>query len=197
MEHPVNWMDFVLMAMDKLIWPATLICVLLILREPLRLLLPFAQSIKFKEFEVNFSQELDNATVQASAALPKYNPPVHLNKNDRLKLNADFLPNQSILQAWKSVETSAEALLINQQPQLSIPEKQRYKFMGEHLLKLQLITQKQGNLFHELRQLRNKVAHAKNYSVNSVLAVQYIELCLALVEYLDQAHQDRHQAKAS
>lgn len=185
------------MAMDKLIWPATLIGVLLILREPLRLLLPFAQSIKFKEFEVNFSQELDNATAQANAALPKYHPPAHLSVSQRLKQNASFLPNQSILQAWKSVEASAESLLLNQQPQLTIPEKQRYKFMGEHLLQQQLITQKQANLFHELRQLRNKVAHAKNYSVNSVLAVQYIELCLALVEYLDQAHQDTHQTKAS
>lgn len=188
MEHPENWMDFILMAMDKLIWPATLIGVLLILREPLRLLLPFAQSIKFKEFEVNFSQELDNATAQANAALPKYHPPAHLSVSQRLKQNASFLPNQSILQAWKSVEASAESLLLNQQPQLTIPEKQRYKFMGEHLLQQQLITQKQANLFHELRQLRNKVAHAKNYSVNSVLAVQYIELCLALVEYLNQSN---------
>ncbi len=197
MEHPVNWMDFILMAMDKLIWPATLICILLILREPLRLLLPFAQSIKFKEFEVNFSQELDNASAQASDALPQYNPPALFNKVDRLKQNADFLPNQSILQAWKSVEASAEALLMKHQPHLSIPENQRYKFMGEHLLQLQLITQKQSNLFHELRQLRNKVAHAKNYSVNSELAVQYIELCLALVEYLDQPHQTLQSAKAS
>ena len=197
MEHPVNWMDFILMAMDKLIWPATLICVLLILREPLRLLLPFAQSIKFKEFEVNFSQELDNASAQASDALPKYNPPTRLTKVDRLKQNADFLPNQSILQAWKSVEASAEALLMKHQPQLNIPENQRYKFMGEHLLQLQLITQKQSNLFHELRQLRNKVAHAKNYSVNSELAVQYIDLCLALVEYLGQSHQTLQSAKAS
>ena len=69
MEHPVNWMEFTLLAMDKLIWPMTLISVLLILREPLRLLLPFAQSIKFKEFEMNFSQELDCATEQANQAL--------------------------------------------------------------------------------------------------------------------------------
>jgi len=196
-EHPVNWMEFTLLAMDKLIWPATLICVLLILREPLRLLLPFAQSIKFKEFEVSFSQELDQVSEQASQALPKYHPPATPNKSQRLIQNAGFLPNQSILEAWKSVDASAQTLLLSQQPHIIIPEKLRYKFMGEHLLQLQLITQKQANLFHELRQLRNKVAHAKNFSVNSALAVQYIELCLALVEYLNQAQQSFQNVQAS
>jgi hypothetical protein len=190
-------MEFTLLAMDKVIWPATLICVLLILREPLRLLLPFAQSIKFKEFEVSFSQELEQVSEQATDALPKYNPPASPIKSQRLIQNAGVLPNQSILEAWKSVDASAQALLLSQQPNIKIPEKQRYKFMGEHLLQSQLITQKQAKLFHELRQLRNKVAHAKNYSVNSVLAVQYIELCLALVEYLDQAHSNFKSAQAS
>lgn len=48
-----------------------------------------------------------------------------------------------------------------------------------------LINTKQGKLFSELRQLRNRVAHAVNYEVAKAEAIQYIELCFKLIEHLN------------
>ena len=174
----MHWMDFTLALIDKLIWPCIIMIAILTLQKPLQALLPLAQSIKYKDFELNFSQQLSKIRQQASEDLP----PLKQNNKTSILENARFLPNQSILQAWENLDTSAQSLLIKHLPNIHIEEKQRYKFIGQSLLSHHLITNKQAKLFHELRQLRNKVAHAPDYEVNTVLALQYIELCFALIE---------------
>ena len=63
-----------------------------------------------------------------------------------------------------------------------------YKFVGEALTREKIISEKHAKLFHELRQLRNKVSHAPNFEVNSVLAKQYIEVCFALIDELSDSN---------
>ncbi len=177
----MHWMEFTLALVDKLTWPSIIVIALLVLQKPLQALLPLAQRVKYKDFELNFSQQLEKISEQASADLP---PLPTVNKMSLIK-NAQFLPNQSILQAWMKIDKSAEMLLLKHLPHIHIHDKQRYKFIGQSLLGHNLITNKQAKLFHELRQLRNKVAHAPDYEVNTVLALQYIELCFALIEALE------------
>ena len=174
----MHWMEFTLAVIDKITWPGIVLIALLILHKPLQALLPSTQSVKYKDFELNFSQQLEKISEQASTDLPPL-PPI-----DKLTLtkNAQFLPNQSILQAWVKVDKSAEQLLLKHLPNIHIHQEQRYKFIGQSLLNHHLITNKQAKLFNELRQLRNKVAHAPDYEVNTVLALQYIDLCFALIE---------------
>ena len=174
----MHWTEFTLALVDKLTWPCIIVIVLLILQKPLQVLLPFTQSLKYKDFELNFSQQLNKISKQASDDLP----PLAANDKTTIIKNAQFLPNQSILQAWINVDNGAEQLLLKHLPNIHIHDQQRYKFIGQSLLSHHLITNKQAKLFHELRQLRNKVAHAPDYEVNTVLALQYIELCFALIE---------------
>jgi len=177
----MHWMDFTLALVDKLTWPGIIVITLITLQKPLQALLPLAKRVKYKDFELNFSQQLEKISEQASTDIPPL-PPI-----DKVTLtkNAQFLPNQSILQAWVKVDKGAEQLLLKHLPHIHIQQEQRYKFIGQSLLGHNLITNKQAKLFHELRQLRNKVAHAPDYEVNTVLALQYIELCFALIEALE------------
>ena len=177
----MGWMEFVLQLTNLLVWPFTLIVSLFLLRSPLSLLIPFAESIKYKDFELQFSQELEQVSRQASDAIPTF-------KFETASLEhgpiADFLPNASILSAWSSLDKTAQQTLLNYDANLKIPADQPYKYVGKALLDNHLISQKQSKIFHDLRVLRNKVAHAKNYRISSVLAKQYIEVCEALTESL-------------
>jgi hypothetical protein len=177
----MNWMEFVLQLTGQLVWPTTLIICLYLLRSPLSLLIPFAESIKYKDFELQFSQELEQVSQQASDAIPAFNYEIQSLEQDRI---SDFLPNASILTAWAKLDQAAKETLLNFDSSIHIPKDQPYKYVGQALLENQLINQKQSKLFHELRSLRNKVAHAKNYRISSVLAKQYIEVCSALTEAL-------------
>lgn len=175
-------MAFILDLAELCIWPITIITCLLIVRAPLGLLIPFAQSIKYKDFELQFSQELNQVSDQAQQVL-------HVEVStapslDQLLQHANHLPNHSIFQAWSSLETCCRNLLLEHKPNIIIPDDRPYKFVGEALTREKIISEKHAKLFHELRQLRNKVSHAPNFEVNSVLAKQYIEVCFALIDEL-------------
>ncbi len=193
----MNWMGFVLDFAELTVWPFTLVMTLLILRKPLNLLLPFAQSIKYKDFELQFCQDLNAVSEQASEALPALQTfkPIELSTEQGLLKNAQFLPNHSILEAWSVLEKQSELLLLSKLPNINIPTQTRYKFIGQNLLENNIISAKQAKLFHELRQLRNKVAHAHNYQVNTVLALQYIKLCFAMKNSLTQKVPVSHTAQ--
>lgn len=52
------WMQFLIELIDKLIWPIVAIFCIYRLHRPLAALIPLAKKLKFKEFEVEFGQEL-------------------------------------------------------------------------------------------------------------------------------------------
>lgn len=178
-------MEFILDFAELCIWPITLISCLLIVRAPLGLLIPFAQSIKYKDFELQFSQELSQVSQQAQQVLPNLQFEMDVNNSlTQLLQHANHLPNHSIFQAWANLNLCARNILIQHQPHIVIPSHQPYKFVGEALINQHLISEKHAKLFHELRQLRNKVAHAPNFEVSTMLAKQYVEVCFALIDAL-------------
>ena len=173
----MGWMEFTLELVNQLVWPITLVICLYLLRSPLSLLIPFAESIKYKDFELQFSQELEQVSQQASEAIPAFSIESSPLKQERI---ADFLPNASILSAWNALDQAAQQKLLSYDASISIPADQPYKYVGKALLENNLISQKQSKIFHDLRVLRNKVAHAENFQISGKLAKQYIEVCDAL-----------------
>lgn len=177
----MGWMEFTLELVNQLVWPVTLVTCLYLMRSPLSLLIPFAESIKYKDFELQFSQELEQVSQQASEAIPTFSFENSALKQTRI---ADFLPNASILSAWNTLDQAAQRKLLSFDSSITIPTDQPYKYVGKTLLDNNLISQKQSKVFHDLRVLRNKVAHAKNYRISSVLAKQYGDVCAALTQSL-------------
>lgn len=178
----MSWMDFILDLAELTIWPLTLIVSLYLLRSPLSLLIPFAESLKYKDFELQFSQQLNAVSQEAHETINTFKGN---NPEQELVNNAHHLPNHSILEAWSHLDLAARAQLLAHDTTIEIPEQQPYKFVGKTLLEKNIITAKQSKLFHELRKLRNKVAHAQGFEVNSVLAKQYIEVCFALARSIE------------
>lgn len=177
----MNWMDFILDILELCIWPFTLLTSLYLLRSPLSLLLPFTESIKYKDLELQFSHDLNLAREHAQQALPSYE---HGFDRQSLLDNSQYLPNHSVLEAWAYLSMSTQKLLLDHFPDTEMPTQQTYKFVGQTLLDNKLFTEKQAKLFHELRQLRNKVAHASGFEISGVLARQYIDMCFAFNESL-------------
>ncbi|WP_076416034.1 DUF4145 domain-containing protein [Shewanella sp. UCD-KL12] len=177
----MNWMEFVIQLFDKLAWPVALLICVFSLKRPISKLIPLAKKFKFKELEVEFGQELKAISQKAEGAFPE----LKYDSKSLLIASANNLPNSAVLEAWEAVDTASEALIKAKKINIKLDLNTRYKHIESILLRENLINTKQGKLFSELRQLRNRVAHAVGYEIGKVEAVQYIELCFKLVSHLE------------
>ncbi|GIU49234.1 hypothetical protein TUM4438_32420 [Shewanella sairae] len=176
----MSWMQFIIELLDKLIWPAVMVFAVLNLKRPLSKLIPLAKKLKFKDLEVEFGQGLKAVTEQAQGVFPE----LKTDKKTLLIASANSLPNSAILEAWEQVDLAAEQLIKSHCDNITLDKNTRYKHIENILINEALINTKQGKLFSELRQLRNRVAHAVGYEVGKAEAIQYIELCFKLIEHL-------------
>lgn len=172
--------QFIIELTDKLAWPLVAVMALAMLKRPLEELLPLAKRLKYKDLEVEFDQVLQAVSRDAAGVFPE----LEQDQRSRLIATVKHLPNAAVLEAWDEVDVAAETLIRQQVKDVDLAVNTRYKTMGTILARQELLDTKKVKLFHELRQLRNKVAHAENFSVGPAEAVQYIELCLRLVEHL-------------
>ncbi|ABV38696.1 conserved hypothetical protein [Shewanella sediminis HAW-EB3] len=177
----MDWMQFVVALADKLAWPVVLVFGVITLKGPISKLIPLAKKLKFKDLEVEFGQELKAISQKVEGAFPAL-------KQDRkivLIATANHLPNSAVIEAWDEVDIAAEILIKSRCQNIELSVDTRYKHIESILIKEELINTKQGKLFNELRQLRNRVAHAVGYEVGRAEAMQYIELCFTLIEHLN------------
>lgn len=188
----MNWMQFTLEAMDRLIWPLAILACLLLMRKPMSRLIPLAKRFKFQGLEVEFHQELRAASLKARAAFPE----LMADRKCLLLSSADNLPNASVLEAWRAVDEAAEEVIRQRKLEVDLNSETRYKEIETVLVDQGLIDTKKGKLFSELRQLRNKVAHARGFVVGKAEAMQYIELCFRLVDHLDQLRVNNKESRA-
>ncbi|MBN3562236.1 hypothetical protein [Aliamphritea spongicola] len=180
----MNHMQFIIELADKLAWPLVALVALVMLKRPLEDLLPLAKRLKYKDLEVEFGQVLQAVSRDAAGVFPE----LEQDRRSRLIATVKHLPNAAVLEAWDEVDNAAETLIRQQVSEVDLAVDTRYKTMGTILARQALLDTKKVKLFHELRQLRNKVAHAENFTVGPAEAVQYIELCLKLVDHLNAVH---------
>jgi uncharacterized protein YutE (UPF0331/DUF86 family) len=55
----------------------------------------------------------------------------------------------------------------------------------EVLVRGKIIDQRRGKILNDLRQLRNKVVHATDFTLSTEQAKKYIDLSIKLRQYLD------------
>jgi len=175
-------MQFIVGLLDKVAWPLVVVFGIYAMRVPLTQLIPLLKKLKYKELELEFGEELIEAVKSAEVAFPD----LKHDKKSLLIATAGRLPNISIMEAWKVVDDAAELLIKSKRNDVDLDVPTRYKLIQNILVKGRFIDIKKGKLFDELRQLRNKVAHAQDYSVGKAEAEQYIELCFKLRDHFEE-----------
>ncbi len=177
----MTWTEAIVEIVHTLAWPAVVLLSIFALRKPLTQLIPLARKVTYKDLEIEFGQKLKAAAEQARGAFPE----IDQDERSRLIASTEHLPNAAILEAWTAVETATERLIRSRKPDADLNSDTRYKLMEEILVGEEIIDIKKGKLFNELRQLRNKVAHAADFQVAQSEAIQYIELCFKLADHFN------------
>ncbi|EAR08988.1 DUF4145 domain-containing protein [Reinekea blandensis] len=166
--------------LDVLIWPVIVLTGLFLFRQPLLERLSHANKLKYKDLEIEFSEDIQTVQQVAQQAFPIQQQDIKA----QLLARAVHFPSTTIRDAWREVDQAALALLQLHDADDDISDDTRFKDIADALMDENLLSTKQIKLFHELRRLRNKAAHAEDFTVSTADAIQYVELCFRVIDSL-------------
>ncbi len=160
-----------------LTWPATLIVVLLLMRKPLVCLIPFMRKLKFKEFEMEFSEQVQalksEAQIDETSGID--NPAMNI---------LSFSTRAAVLEAWMELESVAASLAASNWNTSSLSPFKNYAKLGHYLHQCGVLSDSQLKSFDELRKLRNQLVHTEEVELTENDAKAYIMIASSLVNQI-------------
>ncbi len=176
---------FISEIVKALAWPSALISLVFLLRKPIIELVPLMKKLKYKEFELEFSQEIQALQSEAIDALPKKDkhPLLDMATSKALDL-VSYSTRAAIIEAWIELEAAAvetASSFWNQSPNDVFRNDPK---LGEYLHQCKVLDDKQLVIYKKLRQLRNKSAHAEELSLSENDAKAYVEMASNLTRHI-------------
>jgi hypothetical protein len=161
-----------------------LVGLVLVLRKPIRGLLPLLQRLKYKELEIEFGRRVEEVKQELAQELPPgAAQPTPEPANSALLRLAEVSPRAAVLEAWREVELAAleaarkvggEAFRNRTLTFEAIRVLERSESLDRNII----------GLLRDLRGLRNQAAHAPDFALTKESALEYAESALAVARYL-------------
>lgn len=170
----------------SLAWPLTAVVLVFVLRRPIVELIPLLRRLKYKELELEFSQQVSELKAEAEAISGEQEEEQERvsPRSNRILNLASFSARAAIMEAWLEVESAAIAVASSFWNQPPSDTFKNYPKLGEYLLQCKVINEKQLDIFNKLRQLRNKAVHAEELELSEKDAKSYVQLALDLAEHI-------------
>lgn len=182
----MDWLQFFSSVISSLAWPVTAIVAFYVLKNHVAALSPFVERLKYKDFEVEFRKSVQELTAQSRTELPspELDDQAAIPRN-RLYSLAEISPRSAILEAWLQVEAAAADAIQASEPALESKVAGISPLrLGEHLNRRQVINGKQLEIFHRLRELRNKAVHIGDATFQLDEVLEYIALATSLASQI-------------
>lgn len=170
-----------------LAWPASAIILVFLLRKPIIDLVPLMKKLKYKELELEFSQELKSLRSEVTANSGTEDQVVSQPSNSKALDLLSFSARAAIMEAWIEVETAANEVASSFWGKSPNETMRNFSKLGEYLHQCKVIDDKQLIIFQRLRQLRNKVAHVQAIDLNEDDAKSFIVMAENLAKHIKGA----------
>lgn len=170
----------------SLAWPVTAVVLVVLLRKPIVELIPLLKRLKYKELELEFSQEVSELKAEADAIAKEKGepPPSDVQGSEQLLDLVSFSARAAIMEAWLEVETAAVNTASSFWGVSSSGAFKNMPQLGEYLLQCKVIDKNQLAVFNKLWKLRNKAAHALELDLNESDARAYVKLATDLAQHI-------------
>lgn len=181
-------MDSWIAVVDKMIWPATVIAVVAILRGSLSQLIPTLKKLKYKELEVEFEREANHIRAEVERDIPEIE---HTEIKEKLKDTGirfsleRVSPVEQVIRSWYEVERRLYELAIPSAG-MKVPT---IRAMLENMMTEKLIEESTANVILSLAALRNKVVHADPDTITEEVSDAFFESSQRVKAYLDTLKQ--------
>ena len=170
-----------------LAWPVAVIVLLIMLRKPLIEFLPHARKLKYKNFEIELSEQVRELEKRAARELPAQPAAAAAPAGSLEGLHklTQVSPAAAVMEAWREVEGGAARLIAEHDIRLETDTHTPFRRIQQTLSEHKLVDRSKLRLFSDLRQLRNKVAHARDYEISPQQAARYVDVAARLKGHLD------------
>lgn len=189
MGYRVNMdgLTFTSEVVKSLAWPVSVILLVFLLRKPILELVPLIKKLKYKELELEFSQQVMDLKVEARSAFNPEVPGVTTKpvKSKALEL-VSISTRSAIIEAWIELETVAMEVAMSFWSESHVKGAKSIPRLGEYLFKCKVIDEKQLNVFNGLRKLRNKAAHTERLYLNENNTKSFIAMASELSSHISK-----------
>jgi hypothetical protein len=181
----VSVLQFIASIVNSLAWPLVVLGSVVILRGPLRALLPLLQRLKYKDLELDFGQQVRELNAEVAAELPAPGaaalPPI--GGDPVIARLAETSPRAAVLEAWRAVE--AAALLAARRLGGEVFRDKAFTLHAIRFLEgLDGLDSAIVSLLRDLRGLRNQAAHAPEFALSPGSALEYAAAADRVASYL-------------
>lgn len=184
----MDYLTLISNSIEALAWPIASIVLVALLRDELKKLAPQLKKVKAGPLEAEFDREVQEVKANITPTQSEKTPgaPDVASKAFLLEL-ANMHPRSGIFEAWVRVEAAARTALASKEKPSEFKTYVSATRLAEPLVEKELLVQSDVTLYHELRRLRNEVAHQPNLEPSSASVRNYIEMSSYLQGKLEQA----------
>ena len=179
----MNSLEFTSEIVKALAWPAATLIIFIVLRKEISKLMPLLRKFKAGPVEAEFEKEITESV--NAAGKPDNTQALNTASHSFLVQLAELHPRSAILESWVRVEAAARAALEHKSTSVTSPNYVPASRLAEPLAQEKILGPADITLFHELRRLRNEVAHAQGFEPTQKSAHQYIDLALTLLATIE------------
>ncbi len=194
----MDWLQFLASVVGSLAWPATVVTLIVLLRDPVTRVLLTLTHLKYKEIELDFGRELTQLEDKAKAIEVKpQQPKAHLpvKKDEALFLDeaerlAQDFPEAAVAVGWQAVENELMFAVTWLAILPSHPFHNSAMKNAELLVAQKIINEGTFDLLKRMRNLRNMAVH-RGHGVGQVTtdqAIEFVALAKEVVEKLGALH---------
>ncbi|WP_174875024.1 hypothetical protein [Vogesella oryzae] len=173
----MDFLTFFSKAIDALAWPIATVVLVTRHRDEIGKLVPQLKRVKAGPLEAEFEREVMEVKANTGNTRPT-NQSCNVDpasKNSLIQL-AELHPRSAILEAWTLLEATARTVLQCKEKPNELRSYIPAARLAEPLAELGILNQRQVTLFHELRRLRNDVAHSTDLRPSAAAAKNYLEM---------------------
>jgi uncharacterized protein YutE (UPF0331/DUF86 family) len=183
----MDTLTFIAEIIKAVIWPLTIIGILVILRKPILNYFPAIEKLKYGDWELDFAKQVHKLAKEAKesldSALSKFDDATQDDYKKLLDI-AQVSPRAALLEAWMTLESVAFQVMKQKDPKLTTTILKTPLQFGITLEKQGIINCSQKEIFDKLRNLRNAAAHAMDFAFDTRAAIEYAEMALNLVNHI-------------
>jgi len=179
----MNWLEFIASTVESIAWPVVILVLIVLLRKPFAELVPFLERLKYKDFEIEFAERVQEIRSQLPAEPPtpatKSQPgPEPSTAAQRAKVS----PRAAVAEAWREVESAA----MSAARRLGGPRSKTLSYEAiRYLEQSDRLDRGTVSLLRDLRGLRNQVAHAPEFALSARSALEYEDAAARVAAHLE------------
>jgi hypothetical protein len=186
----VDWKTFIVEIVKAVAWPLVVGVIVFKLKDKVLELLPRIKKLKHKDTELEFAEGVSKLVREQEAeGMNQHANPVTNEAQERynflMKL-AEISPRSAVLEAFREIEHSSAFTISKLSGDRSAHGGNSPLSMQKQLSELAL-TKNEVKMFNQLRVLRNKAAHDRDFNLHGMPIEAYIDLSLSLANRISLA----------